>query len=94
MTLVFTIGLRSLYTAEALGLDGYMTARSKTAVNFHGTQMKEKFRSRMQEFASADSTSLVFTDDLKTMLNLAENTPEDIKLLHQMIEKYLQFSSY
>jgi len=48
----------------------------------------------MQEFASADSTSLVFTDDLKTMLNLAENTPEDIKLLHQMIEKYLQFSSY
>ena len=71
-----------------------MTARSKTAVNFHGTQMKEKFCSRMQEFASADSTSLVFTDDLKTMLNLAENTPEDIKLLHQMIEKYLQFSSY
>lgn len=41
----------------------------------------------MQEFMKTDSTSLVFTDDLKTMINLAENNPEDIALLHQMIER-------
>ncbi|EFX90291.1 hypothetical protein DAPPUDRAFT_299902 [Daphnia pulex] len=81
-------GLRSLYTAEALGLDGYATSRSKTAVNFHGTQMKEKFRTRMQEFVGSSSSNLIFTDDLKTMVNLAENTPEDIQLLEQMIEKF------
>jgi pentatricopeptide repeat domain-containing protein 2 len=83
-----------LYTAEALGLDGYATSRSKTAVNFHGTQMKEKFRTRMQEFVGSSSSNLIFTDDLKTMVNLAENTPEDIKLLEQMIEKYLSLNLY
>ncbi|XP_057374960.1 pentatricopeptide repeat-containing protein 2, mitochondrial-like [Daphnia carinata] len=81
-------GLRSLYTAESLGLDGFAASRSKTAVNFHGSQMKEKFRSRMQEFVAPDSTSLIFTDDLKTMINLAEKNPEDIKLLELMIEKF------
>jgi pentatricopeptide repeat domain-containing protein 2 len=83
-----------LYTAEALGLDGYATSRSKTAVNFHGTQMKEKFHTRMQEFVGSSSSNLIFTDDLKTMVNLAENTPEDIKLLEQMIEKYLSLNLY
>lgn len=76
-----------MYTIESLGLDGFAASKSKTALNFHGSQMKEKFRSRMQEFIAPDSTSLIFTDDLKTMINLAENTPEDIKLLEQMIEK-------
>ena len=78
-----------MYTPESLGLDGFALSKSKTAVHFHGVQMKEKFRSRMQEFMNSDnsSNSLIFTDDLKTMINLAENTPEDIKLLGQMIEK-------
>lgn len=50
--------------------------------------MKEKFRSRMQEIVKSESSNnLIFTDDLKTMLNLAENTPNDILLLKQMIER-------
>lgn len=56
-------------------------------MQFHGDQMKEKFRSRMQEVIKSDTANLIFTDDLKTMINLAENSPEDIKLLSQMIEK-------
>lgn len=76
-----------MYTAEALGLDGFAASKNKTAMQFHGEQMKDKFRSRMQEVLKSDSTNLIFTDDLKTMINLAENNPEDIKLLGQMIEK-------
>lgn len=48
----------------------------------------------MQEFVGSSSSNLIFTDDLKTMVNLAENTPEDIKLLEQMIEKYLSLNRY
>ncbi len=81
-----------MYTPESLGLDGFAMSKNKTEVHFHGAQMKEKFRSRMQEFLTSDSSSLIFTDDLKTMINLAENTPEDLKLLGQMIEKYLKLT--
>lgn len=49
--------------------------------------MKDKFRLRMQEIVKSESSNLIFTDDLKTMLNLVENTPEDIVLLKQMIER-------
>lgn len=42
----------------------------------------------MQEIVKSESSNnLIFTDDLKTMLNLAENTPNDILLLKQMIER-------
>lgn len=41
----------------------------------------------MQEIMKSETSNLIFTDDLKTMINLAENTPEDFKLLNQMIEK-------
>lgn len=58
------------------------------ALQFTGEAMKEKFRSRMQEIVKSESSNnLIFTDDLKTMLNLAENTPNDILLLKQMIER-------
>lgn len=87
MTYFYSLGVRTLYTAEALGLDGFAMSKNKTAMQFHGEQMKDKFRSRMQEVLKSDSTNLIFTDDLKTMINLAENNPEDIKLLEQMIEK-------
>ena len=83
----FISGLRSLYTAESLGLDGFAASRSKVALQFNGEQMREKFRSRMQEIMKSETSNLIFTDDLKTMINLAENTPEDFKLLNQMIEK-------
>lgn len=77
-----------MYTAEALGLDGYATSRSRTAMNFHGPQMKEKFFSRVEELLSSESSNLIFSDDLKSMVNLAENKPEHLKLLNQMIERY------
>ena len=81
-------GLRLLFTAEALGLDGFKQNQIRTAQQYNGPQMKEKFMSRIQEFMSADNNNLIFTDDLKTMLTLAEDTPEDILLLNSMIERY------
>ena len=80
-------GIRHLYTAEALGLDGYKTGKERANLLFTSPQMKDNFRKRMTEFLKPENTNLVFTDDLKQMLNLAENTPEDISLLTHMIEK-------
>lgn len=80
--------MRLLFTAEALGLDGFKQNQSRSAQQFSGPQMKEKFTSQIKEFMSADQNNLIFTDDLKTMLSLAEDTPEDIILLNSMIERY------
>lgn len=81
-------GVRFLYTAEALGLDGYTQSRTRMSLQFTGDAMKEKFRLRMQEIVKSESSNLIFTDDLKTMLNLAENTADDIDLLKRMIERF------
>lgn len=80
--------MRLLFTAEALGLDGFKQNQSRSAQQFSGPQMKEKFTSQIKEFMSADQNNLIFTDDLKTMLSLAKDTPEDIILLNSMIERY------
>lgn len=81
------IGLRLLFTAEALGLDGYKESKSRMAQQYSSPQMKEKFCSRIHDFMNTDENNLIFTDDLKTMLMLAEDKPEDIALLNKMIER-------
>lgn len=77
---------RTLYTAEALGVDGYEKQRERTKTQFNG--MEEKFRTKMQEFSSsADSKNMIFTEDLKNMVHLVDQNPDDIQLVLQMMKK-------
>ena len=57
-------------------------------MQFTGQQMKDNFKTRMQDLIKPDSPNLVFTDDLKTMLNLSDDTSSDLELLSQLIQKY------
>ena len=79
--------MRLLYTAEALGLDGFQQSKSRVAQQYNSPQMKDRFCSRMRELMNKEENNLIFTDDLKTMLMLAEDTPEDIVLLKKMVER-------
>ena len=58
-----------------------------------GPEMKEKFMNRMRNFLELDSSNVIFVDDLKTMLSVAEGTPEELSILNQMIERYFHKSS-
>lgn len=49
--------------------------------------MENTFRTKMQETCNSDS-NMVFTEDLKSMLYLAQKKPEDIELLVKMITKF------
>lgn len=89
---------RSLYSASVLGLDGYRSYREKTRTqHLHNV---DNFKRKMKEFVAASATNMVFTEDLKNIIHLAEDTPEDKQLLVDMLEKYnsqaqeLRFGNY
>lgn len=76
---------RYLYTDKSLGLQGYENAR----LNFRNQflNVETTFRTKMEEVCNTDS-GMVFTEDLKSMLHLAQKNPKDIELLMKMISKF------
>ncbi|KAL1463571.1 hypothetical protein WDU94_015311 [Cyamophila willieti] len=78
-------GVRFLYSSEALGLVSYANSREKAALQFQ--DLREKFYQKMFEFSDPASHNMVFTEDLKHILHLAENTDTDLKLVKQMLIK-------
>lgn len=77
--------IRTLYTAEALGVDGYEKQRERSKAQFAG--MGEKFRTKMDEFSTSDTKNMIFTEDLKNMVHLVENNPQDLELVRRMMTK-------
>jgi len=79
-------GSRTLYTAEAIGVDAYEKQRVRTQTQFTG--MVDKFREKMSEFTYSDTKNMIFTEDLKHMVHLIGDTPEDLKLIHAMMKRF------
>lgn len=78
-------GCRFLYSDKSLGLGNYENAR----LNFHNQflNVENAFRVKMKEVCETDS-NMIFTEDLKSMLHLAQKKPEDVELLVKMIAKF------
>lgn len=89
---------RNLYTPTALGIDNFERVREKTKQNFR--EIDDKFKQKMRDFTSEDSKNMVFTEDLKNMVYLANDSDEDLSLLETMIIKFnhqnqeLRFGSF
>lgn len=87
--------VKNLYSPAALGIDGFLQTRKRAKEQF--TNYAEKFRTKMNEFVSSQE-NMIFTEDLKNMVHLAE--PTDLKLILSMIQKFnsqnneLRFGSY
>ncbi|XP_012216791.1 pentatricopeptide repeat-containing protein 2, mitochondrial [Linepithema humile] len=78
---------RFLYSEKSLGLNGYENAR----LNFRNQflNVESDFRTKMQQICETDSDSnMIFTEDLKSMLHLAQKKPEDIELIIKMLTKF------
>lgn len=76
---------RTLYSASTLGLDGFLGAREKVKLQVNNV---DGFKAKMKEFVTDEnSKNLIFTEDLKNMLHICENT-DDIELLKTMIGKF------
>ncbi|XP_046745128.1 pentatricopeptide repeat-containing protein 2, mitochondrial-like [Diprion similis] len=90
-------GIRSLYTASALGLESYRRQRENINNQFHN--VSDNFRERMLAAVKGEST-MIFTEDLKNMFHLANDNPSDFELLSKMLVKFnsqnkeLRFGSF
>lgn len=81
----FLNSCRFIYSEKSLGLQGYENAR----LNFRNQflNVEDTFRTKMQEICNSDS-NMIFTEDLKSMLHLAQKKPEDLELLVKMLTKF------
>ncbi|RZF45660.1 hypothetical protein LSTR_LSTR010611 [Laodelphax striatellus] len=80
------IDVRYLFSSAALGIDAFLRAREKTKTLF--TQIDQKFKQKMIDFTKEDSKNMVFTEDLKNMIFLAENEDSDMDLVEKMAMKF------
>lgn len=72
-----------LYSQSSLGIDGYLYTRKKVKEQF--VSFTDNFRTKMHSFV-ADPKNMIFTEDLKNMMHLAE--PADLPLVLNMIKKF------
>lgn len=80
--------VRTLYTDEALGVDKYLYSKERISSQF--VNSSEKFKEKMREYTST-SENMIFTEDLKNMAHLVEDSPDassDIELVERMMKKF------
>jgi len=68
-----------------LGLDGYSRTRDRTKTQF--VNLADKFKIKMLDFSDPNSSNMIFTEDLKNMVHLAESTSDDLDLVHKMMKR-------
>lgn len=69
-----------------MGMNGYLNAREYVKSQF--LNVDNVFRDKMKDFVQKPENSMIFTEDLKTMVHLVEKTPEDLELLLNMVKKF------
>lgn len=80
---------RTLYGPEPLGISAFVSNQERAKRQFG--EMADRFKSRMVQFLEKDEKSMVFTEDLKNMVFLAEAKPGDIDLVVAMIKRSFSF---
>jgi pentatricopeptide repeat domain-containing protein 2 len=59
--------------------------RDRTKVQF--VNLADKFKTKMLEFSDPNSSNMIFTEDLKNMIHLAEDTADDLNLVYRMMKR-------
>ncbi|KAI0208147.1 Pentatricopeptide repeat-containing protein 2, mitochondrial [Lamellibrachia satsuma] len=90
------IAKRTLFHADVLGLSNY--ERQRASVQERIGDLRVSFRQRMENYMESDPRNTIFTDDLKTMVHVAEMDDLDtackmIKRFHQQ-NNTLRFSTF
>lgn len=100
---VFFLGIpntqfqRLLYAPATLGIEGCLVTKEK--IKSQLTNGTENFKSKMQEFVAREDRSMIFTEDLKNMIHIAEDS-KDVELIEKMIRRFttqnqeLRFGNY
>ncbi|XP_071870110.1 pentatricopeptide repeat-containing protein 2, mitochondrial [Bombus fervidus] len=80
-------GVRCLYTERDLGVISYENTRYLFRNQF--MTIENTFRDKMQEICQNED-GVIYTEDLKAMIHLAQASENDMQLLNDMLIKYIQ----
>ncbi|KAG8180881.1 hypothetical protein JTE90_015806 [Oedothorax gibbosus] len=78
--------VRFLYNDQFLGIDKYVDARQRTISRLGS--MRGNFYNRMKAQLNSPVPSMIFTEDLKTVIHSCEDVPEDIEMCVQMMKRF------
>ncbi|XP_060828197.1 pentatricopeptide repeat-containing protein 2, mitochondrial-like [Bombus pascuorum] len=81
------VGVRCLYTERDLGVSSYENTRYQFRNQF--MTIENTFREKMQDICQNEN-GMIYTEDLKAMIHLAQANETDMQLLNNMIMKYIQ----
>ncbi|XP_043599885.1 pentatricopeptide repeat-containing protein 2, mitochondrial-like [Bombus pyrosoma] len=81
------VGVRCMYTERDLGVSSYENTRYVFRNQF--MTIENTFREKMKEICQ-DQNGVIYTEDLKAMIHLAQANENDMQLLNGMLEKYIQ----
>ncbi|ENN72972.1 pentatricopeptide repeat-containing protein 2, mitochondrial [Dendroctonus ponderosae] len=84
---IYCQDVKHLYSKTALGLDGFV--QQKERIKMQMASISDKFKDKMSEYVASESKNLIFTEDLKNMVHLAD-TDKEIELAIQMTKRYNQ----
>jgi len=84
----FTRVVRNLYCPASLGVDNYIQTRGRIKSQFQNNE--GSFKEKMKDFANGSSSSMIFTEDLKHVIHIVEDSPDDIDLVKNMMIKFCQ----
>ncbi|EFA06421.2 pentatricopeptide repeat-containing protein 2, mitochondrial [Tribolium castaneum] len=79
------LNTRFLYAKATLGLDGF--AEQSKQIHQQMENIAGKFREKMTTYSSEDSQNMIFTEDLKNMVYMAESDA-DVELVVKMTKKF------
>lgn len=79
---------RSLYSKASLGIDGFLESKAITEKQMENISVK--FKEKMEEYCQDINTNVIFSEDLKNMVHLANNN-NDSQVIIKMIKKYLHY---
>lgn len=91
------LDVKHLYSKSTLGLDGFEQQRERAKNQM--ANISDKFREKMSEYVIHDSKNMIFTEDLKNMIHIADSD-KDIELAVEMLKRYnkqnksLRFGNY
>ncbi|XP_068245860.1 pentatricopeptide repeat-containing protein 2, mitochondrial-like [Palaemon carinicauda] len=79
-------GYRHIFSAAALGVENYEENREKVLLQFQNIQ--DKFRQQMHEILQSETKAMIFTEDFKNAIHLAECKDEDMSLVVGMAKRF------
>lgn len=78
--------VRFLYSDQFLGIDKFIEARQRTATRLGN--MRTSFLERMKNQVNSSLPTMIFTEDLKTVVHICEDKQDEIELCVQMMKKF------